>query len=163
MNKEMLSTRFIVLSLIVILAAATRALPYLIPHTWNFSAVYALGVFAGVHFKDKRLAFAMPLAAMAISDLFIGSGFILSVYIGFAAIVGCGIAIQNRATTSNVILASISGTVLFFLITNFAFLYPVTLYPHNLQGIITSYIMGIPFLRNALISDMIFVPVLFYG
>lgn len=163
MNKEILSSRFIALSLIVIFAAATRALPYLIPHMWNFSAIYALGIFAGAQFKDSRLAFAMPLAAMAISDLFIGNGFILSVYVGFAAIVLCGMAIRNRVNTTNVALASIGGTLLFFLITNFAFLFPATLYPHNLQGIVTSYIMGIPFLRNALISDLIFIPALFYG
>lgn len=163
MIKQLTSTRFLVLSLVIIAVASTRALPYLIPHLWNFSAVYALGIFAGSQFQDKRLALAMPLGAMALSDLFIGQGFSLMVYAGFIIIVMCGIAIRNHITVTNVALASIIGAILFFLITNFAFLYPTTQYPHNMSGIITSYVMGLPFLRNALISDLIFAPVLFYG
>ena len=163
MNKQLISPRFVVLSLVIIAVACTRALPFLIPHLWNFSAVYALGIFAGSQFEDKRLALAMPLGAMALSDLFIGNGFSLHVYAGFIAIVMCGIAIRNRISVTNVALASIAGAILFFLITNFAFIYPTTLYPHNMQGIVTSYVMGLPFLRNALISDLIFAPALFYG
>ena len=145
----------------VLLAAATRALPILIPHIWNFTAVYALAIFAGSQFKNRTLAIEMPLAAMAISDLFIGYGYSLVVYAGFIVIVMCGMAIRNHKTVTNIGLASVAGTILFYLITNFAFLYDVSLYPHNMNGIITSYVMGLPFLRNALIADMIFVPVLF--
>ncbi|HCN82019.1 MAG TPA: hypothetical protein DIT07_00130 [Sphingobacteriaceae bacterium] len=145
----------------VILAAATRALPLLIPHIWNFTAVYALAIFAGSQFKNKTLAIAMPLAAMAISDLFIGYGYSLIVYAAFIVIVICGMAIRNNKTVSNIGLASVAGAVLFYLITNFAFFYDVSLYPHTMNGIITSYVMGLPFLRNALIADLIFVPVLF--
>lgn len=163
MIKQLTSTRFLVLSLLIIAVACTRALPYLIPHLWNFSAVYALGIFAGSQFRDKRLAIAMPLGAMALSDLFIGQGFNLIVYAGFIVIVLCGIAIQNRITVTNVALASVTGAFLFYLITNFAFFYPTTQYPHNMQGVITSYVMALPFFRNALISDLIFAPILFYG
>lgn len=161
MVNQFKSPRFIVLSLMVILAAATRALPILIPHIWNFTAVYALAVFAGSQFKNRTLAIAMPLAAMAISDLFIGYGYSLAVYVGFVVIVMCGMAIRNNKTVTNIGLASVAGAVLFYLITNFAFLYDTSLYPHNMNGIITSYVMGLPFLRNALIADLIFVPVLF--
>ena len=66
--------RFLVLTLLIVATAATRALPLLVPHVWNFTAVGALGIFAGAQFSDKRLAFVMPLAAMAISDVFIGNG-----------------------------------------------------------------------------------------
>lgn len=163
MIKQLTSSRFLVLSLVIIAVASTRALPFLVPHFWNFSAVYALGIFSGAQLKDKRLALIMPLAAMAISDLFIGNGFVLTVYAGFIVIVMCGMAIRNRINVTNVALASIVGAVLFFLITNFAFLYSPALYPHNIEGIITSYVRGLPFLRNALISDLIFAPVLFYG
>lgn len=161
MIEQVKSPRFLILTLLVIAAACTRALPLLIPHIWNFTAVYALAIFAGSLFSDKRLALFMPLAAMAISDLFIGSGFSLIVYAGFIAIVMCGMAIRNHITVTNVALASLVGAILFFLITNFALFYPVTQYPHNIQGIITSYIMGLPFLRNALIADIIYTPILF--
>jgi hypothetical protein len=161
MMNQVKSPRFLVLSLLVILAAATRALPLYIPHIWNFTAVYALAIFAGSQFNNKFLALAMPLAAMALSDLFIGNGFSPIVYGGFIAIVLCGMMIRNHVNVTNVGLASVAGAVIFYLITNFAFFYPVTLYPHDMNGIITSYIMALPFLRNALIADLIYIPLLF--
>lgn len=161
MIKHVQSSRFLVLSLLVVVAAATRALPLLIPHLWNFTAVGALAVFAGAKFSNKTLAFVIPLAAMALSDIFLGNGFNVAVYTAFIAMVGCGILIRNNADVNNVALASIAGALLFFLITNFAFLYPS--YPHNWNGIIQSYIMGLPFLRNMLTGDLIYGVLLFGG
>ncbi|WP_423149237.1 DUF6580 family putative transport protein [Rubrolithibacter danxiaensis] len=163
MTKHLNFSRIIVLSLLVVLAASTRAIPLLIPHLWNFTAVGALAIFAGAQFKDKWLAFLIPLAVMALSDLFIGYGFNTSVYIGFVLMVLCGFLIRKNVTVANVGLASIGGALIFFLITNFAYLYPETLYPHNFSGIIQSYIMGLPFLQNMLIGDAIYGTVLFYG
>lgn len=159
--KDLLSPRFIVLSLLVIAAALTRALPYLIPHIWNFTAVGALAIFAGAQFNNRGLAFIMPLAAMAISDIFIGNGFSLLVYCGFTAMVACGFLVRNKVNVTNVVLASFISASVFFLITNFAFFYPVTLYPHNISGILTSYAAGLPFFRNMLIGNMVFSAVLF--
>ncbi len=159
--KQLQSTRFLVLSLLIIVAAATRALPILLPNIWNFTAVGALAIFAGSQFTDKRLAFIIPLAAMALSDVFIGQGFNVVVYAGFVAMVACGLFIRNRVNVTNVALASVAGAFAFFLITNFAFFY--SWYPHNMQGIIQSYIMGLPFLRNMLIADVIYGVLLFGG
>lgn len=159
--KDILTSRFIVLSLLVIAAASTRALPYLIPHLWNFTAVGALAIFAGAQFSDKKLAFIMPLAAMAISDLFIGNGFSLVVYLGFVAMVACGFLVRQKVNLSNVVLASFISASVFYFITNFAFFYPATRYPHNLSGILTSYAAALPFFRNMLIGNMVFSAVLF--
>lgn len=159
--KDILTPRFIVLSLLVIAAASTRALPYLIPHLWNFTAIGALAIFAGAQFSDKKLAFIMPLAAMAISDLFIGNGFSLIVYLGFTAMVACGFLVRQKVNVSNVVLASFISASVFYLITNFAFFYPVTMYPHNLSGILTSYAAALPFFRNMLIGNMVFSAILF--
>lgn len=155
------SPRFIILSLLVIAAALTRALPYLIPDLWNFTAVGALAIFAGAQFKDKSMAFIMPIAAMAISDLFIGNGFSLLVYTGFVAMVACGFLIRNKVSTTNVILASFISASVFFLITNFSFFYPISLYPRNISGILASYSAGLPFFRNMLVGNMVFSAVLF--
>ena len=159
--KTINSTRFIVITLLVIAAALTRALPYLIPHTWNFTAIGALAIFGGAQFSDKRLAFVIPIAAMAISDVFIGNGFSLVVYTGFVAMVACGFLIRNKVNTTNVILASFISASVFFLITNFAFLYPSARYSHNISGILTSYAAGLPFFRNMLIGNLVFSSVLF--
>lgn len=156
------SSRFIVLTLIVILAAFSRALPLVIDHTWNFTAVGALAIFAGAQFNDRRVAFIMPLAAMALADiLFLKNGFSLLVYTGFIAMVACGFLIRNKVNTMNVILASFISASVFYLITNFSFFYPVTLYPRNFSGIIASYTAGLPFFRNMLLGNMVYSAVLF--
>lgn len=154
-------SRFIVLTLLVIAAALTRVMPLLIPHIWNFTAVGALAIFAGAQFNDKRLAFIMPLMAMALSDLFIGNGFSMLVYTGFIAMVACGYLIRRKVSVTNVILASFISASVFYLITNFAFFYPVTLYPHNVSGILASYTAALPFFRNMLIGNLVFSAVLF--
>ena len=154
-------SRFIVLTLLVIAAALTRVMPLLIPHIWNFTAVGALAIFAGAQFNDKRLAFIMPLMAMALSDLFIGNGFSLLVYTGFIAMVACGYLIRRKINVTNVVLASFISASVFYLITNFAFFYPVTFYPHNVSGILASYTAALPFFRNMLIGNLVFSAVLF--
>lgn len=157
------TSRIFALTLIVLLAAGTRAFPLLIPHIWNFTAVGALAVFAGAKFKDGFLTFLIPIAAMAISDIFIPFGYSPIVYTGFILMVACGYIIRNRVTPTSVGLASISGALVFFLVTNFAFFYPQTVYPHNIHGILQSYVMGLPFLKNMLIADLVYGTILFYG
>jgi hypothetical protein len=158
------STRFIVLTVIVILAAFSRALPLVIDHTWNFTAVGALAIFAGAQFNDRRIAFIMPLAAMALADiLFLQNGFSLLVYTGFIAMVACGFLIRNKVNTMNIILASFISASVFYLITNFSFFYPVSLYPRNFSGIIASYTAALPFFRNMFIGNLVYSAVLFGG
>ena len=156
------SSRFIVLTILVILAALTRALPLVIDHTWNFTAVGALAIFAGAQFNDKRLAFIMPLAAMAVADLlFLRNGFSLLVYGGFTAMVACGFLIRHKINTVNVVLASFISATVFYLITNFSFFYPTTLYPRNLSGIIASYTAALPYFRNMVLGNLVYSAVLF--
>jgi hypothetical protein len=60
-----------------------------------------------------------------------------------------------------IITSSLGASVIFFLVTNFAFLY--SNYSHNLSGIIESYINGLPFLRGTLMGDLVYSVVLFGG
>lgn len=158
--KQIESPRFIVLTLLVIAAALTRALPLLIDGTWNFTAVGALAIFAGAQFSDKKLAFIMPIGAMALSDVFLGNGFSLMVYGAFVAMVLCGFMIRNKINTMNVVLASFISAFVFYLITNFAFFYP-TLYTQDLNGIMASYTAALPFFRNMVIGNLVYSAVLF--
>lgn len=161
MTKTVLSTRYLVLTGLILLAACTRALPLYIPHIWNFTAVGALAIFAGAQFQNRGMAVLVPLMAMAVSDMFLGNGFNLVVYIGFIVMVGCGMAIRGKVTPTSIAVSSVTGAIFFFLITNFAFLYPW--YPHNMSGVIQSYVMGLPFLRNMIIADAIYGTILFGG
>lgn len=60
-----------------------------------------------------------------------------------------------------VIVSSLAASAIFFLVTNFAFLY--SNYPHNFSGILESYINGLPFLRGTLMGDMFYSVALFGG
>jgi len=51
--------------LIVLLAVIAR----LVPHIPNFVPITGLALFSGAHFKNK-ISFLIPLAAMAVSDIF---------------------------------------------------------------------------------------------
>jgi hypothetical protein len=75
--------------------------------------------------------------------------------------VACGFLLREKVSATNVVLASFISASVFYLITNFAFFYPVSLYPHNISGILTSYAAALPFFRNMLIGNLVFSAVLF--
>ncbi|MDP3057317.1 MAG: hypothetical protein Q8N37_02235 [bacterium] len=52
----------------------------------------------------------------------------------------------------------IISSVFFFLYTNFGWWLVSGMYPHTLDGLIQCYIMGLPFFKNNLIGNLIFVP-----
>lgn len=57
---------------------------------------------------------------------------------------------QNRWV--KIIFSSLSASILFFLGTNFAYLYAE--YPHNFAGIMLAYANGLPFLRGTMVGDL---------
>ena len=118
MNSKLISPRFLVLCGMIAAAALTR----FIPHLPNFTAVGAMALFGGAYFANKKVAFAVPLIAMFITDLFLGfHSTIIAVYLAFALIVVIGMTMVQKKNVSNVLIASIVASVSFFVITNFAF------------------------------------------
>src|SRR3989338_480383 len=57
--------------------------------------------------------------------------------------------------------ASLLGSILFFLITNWAVWAFGELYTKDLGGLLMSYTMGLPFFRNTLLGDLFYVAVFF--
>lgn len=150
---------FIVIGLIVA-AAASR----LVPHPPNVAPIAAMALFSGAHVPDRRLAFAIPLAAMLASDLVIGLHMLLPVvYAAFALIACIGFWLRGRASVLRVAAAALAGSVAFFVITNFGVWALGSLYPRTLDGLITAYVAAIPFFRNTLIGDAAYVALLFGG
>lgn len=148
-------------AIIILLAAILR----LVPHLPNFTPIGAMALFGGAYL-GKKTAFALPLAAMLLSDLFIGFDSVsgrLAIYLSFALIVGIGIWLKKHRSVTNVIAASLVSSTLFFLITNFTILYTQSLYPKTLVGLIESYTMAIPFFRNTLTGDLFYTGVFFGG
>ena len=154
--------------LLILLAAATR----LVPHLNNASAITAVAIFSGANLPKKQ-AFAVPLLARLVTDIVLGFfAWQLMVAVYAAHIVGVllGMWIANTPSASlhsasppilggyygkrwlKIVGSSLFASILFFLITNFAFLY--SSYPHTWPGIIAAYANGLPFFRGTLFGDV---------
>ena len=111
----MLSTRTSALILIVIATAATR----LLPHLPNMTPLAALALFGGACFADRRLAFALPLAALALSDLGLAlvggwQAMILDAhvevqYLAFALVTLLGFTLRGRRSMTRVAGGTLLG------------------------------------------------------
>lgn len=155
-NKKIISVA--VFLVLIILAVSSRTTN----HLWNLTAVGGASLFAGAYFAKKWVAVLVPMLALLISDWMIGfDRQSISVYLAYAVIVALGFYLQIYSARAKVLGFSILGAVLFFLITNFTFWYAESLYPHNFAGLMQSYAMGLPFLRNQLLGDVGFTFVLF--
>ena len=143
---------------IILLAIVARV----IPHAPNFAPIGGLALFSGSHFK-KKIALIIPLTAMFVSDIFLGfHKTVPYVYVSFIIISLIGGLIKNNKWQS-VALASLVSSVLFFLITNFGVWATRTMYVKNLDGLLQSYVMGLPFFRNTVLSDLFYSFSFFYG
>ena len=112
-----IDNKTISLFLLVFILAFSR----LIPHPPNFTPLLGMAVFAGAMFDKKVFAFLAPLAAMFLSDIIIGfhSGMPI-IYVAIAINVSIGTLLINKFTYFKSFLALISGSLAFFIITNFA-------------------------------------------
>src|SRR5260370_6068574 len=113
----MLNTRFLVLVCITLIAAGSR----LIPHPPNVTPIAAMALFGGAYFASKRAAFAVPLAAMLLSDLILGlvvygsNVFLLMPYVyGCFVVTTClGLWIRPRLSPTRIAAAALAASVLF--------------------------------------------------
>ena len=145
-------------SVVILLAVVAR----LIPHAPNFVPIGGLALFSGANFKN-RIALLIPLAAMFISDIFLGfHSTIPYVYVSFIIIALIGGLIKTNKWQS-LALASLTSSVLFFLITNFGVWASFNMYPKTINGLVQSYVMGLPFFRNTVLSDLFYSFSFFYG
>ena len=148
-----LNKRLLVIIAFILIAVLFR----LVPHLPNVTPITAAALFSGVYFKDKRYAFAIPLAAMLLSDIVIGFYWIsIFVYIAFALVSLIGIVFK-KMNIKTVLLSSIS----FFIITNLGVW--LLSYPKTLQGLTECYTLAIPFFRYSLIGDLFYSAILYFG
>jgi len=143
---------------IILLAVVAR----LIPHAPNFSPIGGLALFSGANFKNK-FNFLIPISAMLISDMFLGfHKTIPFVYLSFIIIYFIGKDMKFNKW-QNLLSASLISSILFFIVTNFGVWLNFNMYPKTIDGLIQCYVMGIPFFRNTLLSDLFYSFSFFYG
>ena len=171
--KKVLDTRFLIISGMILLAAISRFLPIALPSMANFSPVGTMALFGGAYFAKKQWAFIVPMMALWLSNLILNNvfytkyyptfsfGFELAVFVSFALVVVIGIVLLKRVNIVNLLTANILGTIGFFLISNFFVWVGGTMYPQTMEGLGMCFTMGLPFLKNTLLSNLLFSAVMF--
>jgi len=145
---------------IVVLGACAR----LLPHPWNFTPVMAIGLFAGSHARKTSTGILATLFALALSDAVMGfdSSF-WYVYPAMLIPVLLGRLIRDRSGVGAIVATALASSASFFLITNFMVWATQALYPHTIEGLTASYVAGIPFYQNQLLSDAFYTLAMFGG
>ncbi len=135
----------------------------LVPHPWNATPTMAIALFGGTYLS-KRWSMALTLLIVAISDLFLGWHTTIPFTWGAFLLTGMlAWWIRPRPSAARILAGALTGSVLFFVITNFGVWATQALYPHTAAGLWQCYIAGLPFFRATLLGDVVFTTVLFGG
>jgi hypothetical protein len=160
-------SRSVLVLVMILLATASR----LIPHPPNFTPIGALALIAGACSPSRLGAFAVPLSALLVSDVAlaalsgdISAGFhrlMPFVYGSFALIVLLGLWLRSRRAAASIAGATLAGSVLFFLVTNFGVWLFSSRYAKSAEGLLACYAAAIPFFRNTVLGDACYAAALF--
>jgi hypothetical protein len=72
-----------------------------------------------------------------------------------------GWMLRPKITWERVAIASIAGSVVFFLISNFGVWVAGRLYPVTMSGLAACYVAALPFFRNSVLGDLACTAVMF--
>lgn len=168
MNKQS-TTTLVIAVLLIVIAALSRVILY----PYNFSPIIGMAIFAGAVIKDRRLAFALPILAMFLSDVIFEVSGIADGFWGWGQLVGYGILAlitviafsMKKINVLSVAGYSIGSSLLFFFLSNSAFFIfdnPIYhTYTQDFNGYIATLAGGIPFLKNGVVADLVYSTVLF--
>lgn len=151
--------------LLILIVSAVALTARFIPHLPNFSPLASVMLFAGTYGQSKKYII-LPLAALFISDLFIGFykfEIMLSVYGSLILIGLAGFWLKKNKNILNTASASLAAALLFFILTNWAVWYFGSWYSHDLAGLILCYNLAIPFFKSTLLSNIAYAALLFTG
>jgi hypothetical protein len=150
-----------ILGLVGIFAAFTLLLRIL-PHAANFSSVFALAIFAGAVLPSFWLGLCLVFFAQGLSDTAIGiDPTWIAVYAALAIQVFIGSQLKSRFNFRTAVVASLAGSVLFFVISNAAVWGLTAMYSKDLIGLKSCFVAAIPFFRNTAMGDMFFTAVFY--
>lgn len=156
--KDKKSVIFIVLALV-----AVGVVFRLMPHPANFAPVTAIALVGGAILRGK-MAWALPLLVMVVSDAIIGFHDVILFTWGSFLIVGLLSSryLSKNFKFENVLIASMAAAVFFYLFSNLGVWLVSGYYQHSLAGLMQCYYNALPFFRNTFLGDVVFSS-LFYG
>jgi hypothetical protein len=154
-----------ILYLYVLAAVLIRVLP----HPWNMTPVGAMFLFSAATFRSKWQGWLVPLAALMISDYAViqivwkGQFPWFSPYTwgAFSVVSVLGWTLRSKLSVLHVAGVAASGSVLFWVLSNFAVWANSVVYPHTLAGLGACYVAAIPFFPNDLAGNLVYCGVMF--
>lgn len=149
----------------VLFALATRLT--FMPHPWNFTPVTAALLYFGA--RGSRRQLWLPLALLVASDLALDkyvyaypfSWDLFLTWGWYAAMLWLGTALRENAKPLRIAGAALTGSVSFFLISNFGVWAATNMYTKTVSGLMTCYAAGLPFFRRTLEGDLLYTAVMF--
>ena len=123
-----------------------------IPHPPNFTSLIALSFYVPAIFGSRYIP--AVLLSFVFTDMVIGFHNTLLFTWGSVIFIG----IFSKYFTKSIltrISGALTGALIFFIITNFG-VWVSGMYQANLNGLIESYVMGLPFFGYSLVSTFIF-------
>jgi hypothetical protein len=168
MNKINIS--YLAIISLILFASFSR----IIPHMPNFTPIGAMALFGGAYLKNRYHAFLIPMISLWLSDLILNN-FIFSFYseftwfypgflwqyISFILIIVIGHLFLKKLNFKNIFITTISSSLLFFIITNLGVWISGSMYTLDFQGLISCYIMALPFFKGTLLGFMCYSTLLF--
>ena len=151
-------------SAVIVTLITLSAVLRIVPHPWNLTPVGAMALFSGAMFRNRWIAFLLPLASLFAGDLFVGfHKLMLIVYASFATSVAIGRWLRENRSLARIGGAVFLGAAQFFVITNFAMWALGGYYPKTAAGLATCVMAGVPFFWNTLGGDTLYAGMLFGG
>ena len=180
MSLKSLQPRTTTLITMIMLAATFRLLQSsnVFSFMSNVTPVGAIALFGGCYFMDRWKAFLVPLLVLFISDVLLNRIYYFDhwtlfysgaywIYGSFALIVMIGHFI-GKVTVLNVTKAGIAAAFTHFIVSDFGTwagggtdITTGLPFTPDLDGLLKSYYLALPFLRNMMIGNLVFCGILF--
>lgn len=133
----------------------------IVPHLPNMTAVGAMAIFAGSKYRLRTSVFVVGLS-MLWSDYILGFHSVLwATYGSFLVAILLGRLLKKQNKWKMVGVITFISSCQFYFLTNFAVWLTGSMYPRTIGGLIHCYTMALPFFRNSLVGDLLYVTVFF--
>jgi len=141
----------------------------------NFTPIAAMALVGGLYINKKWLAFLIPVVALFLSDFILNNtinrvyfaeetglifwnSYMIWTYGAFLLTVGLGIIMKRSSAYTKILGGTLFSAILFFALSNFgSWLDPIMAYPKTLSGLGACFVAAIPFFRNTLFGNLVFV------
>jgi hypothetical protein len=158
-------TSTVIISLLLWIAIAT--LGRLIPHPPNATPLASLAILSAVMLR-KPWAIGLTLVSLCLSDIILGylnhsaiwGTWSWFTYSGYLALALCA---PSQGRLSILLPYTLFATFGYWLWTNFGTWLEGLMYPYSWQGLVNCYVAGLPFLRNAVLGNLIYLVVLWFA